>query len=85
MKYARVLDSVVQEVFTPPAGLTIEQCFTPEVVALFEPCPEEVEQNWIKEPDGSFVAPPPPPAPPEPPEPEIDSDVDSSPPTVENL
>ena len=69
MKYARVLDSIVQEVFVPPAGLTIEDCFTPEVVALFEPCPDEVEQNWIKEPDGSFVAPPPPPEPPTPPEP----------------
>jgi len=70
MKYARVLDSIVQEVFIPPAGLTIEDCFTPEVVALFESCPNEVEQNWIKEPDGSFVAPPPPPPePPTPPEP----------------
>lgn len=66
MKYARVVDSVVQEVFTPPAGFTIEDCFTPEVVALFEPCPEEVEQNWIKEPDGTFVPPPPPPPAPEP-------------------
>lgn len=88
MKYARVFDSIVQEVFTPPPGLTIEQCFTPEVAALFETCPEEVQQNWIKEPDGSFVAPPLPPAPPEPiapPEPEIKSNIDSSPSTVENL
>lgn len=66
MKYARVSDSVVQEVFTPPAGLTIEDCFTPEVVALFEPCPPEVEQNWIKHEDGTFTPPPPPPPAPEP-------------------
>lgn len=58
MKYARVLDSVVQEVFTPPTGLTLEDCFTPQVAALFEPCPIEVEQNWIKQEDGTFVAPP---------------------------
>jgi len=88
MKYARVLDSVVQEVFTPPTGMTIEDCFTPQVVVLFEPCPDEVEQNWVKESDGSFVAPPLPPAPPEPiapPEIEVKSDIDSSPSTVENL
>jgi len=85
MKYARVLDSVVQEVFTPPAGLTIEDCFTPQVVVLFEPCPDEVEQNWIKESDGSFVAPPLLPEPIAPPELEIKSAIDSSPSTVENL
>jgi hypothetical protein len=88
MNYARVLGFVVQEVFVPPGDLTIEDCFTPQVVVFFEPCPVEVEQNWIKEPDGSFVAPPLPPAPPEPiapPEPEIKSNIDSSPSTVENL
>lgn len=67
MKYARVIDSIVVETFTPPSGFTIEECFTPQVVAMFEECPEEVEQNWIKQEDGSFGPPPPPPLPPEPP------------------
>jgi hypothetical protein len=71
MKYARVsADNIVIEVFTPPSGFTIEDCFTPEIAAQFEPCPEEVEANWIKEPDGTFVPPPPPPPPPDPPEPD---------------
>ena len=74
MKYARVVESIVQEVFTPPEGLTINDCFTPQVVALFEPCPEEVEQNWIKEPDGTFAAPPEPLPVPDP-EPEQDPSV----------
>ena len=84
MKYARVFESIVQEVFTPPIGFSIGDCFTYEVVVLFEPCPDFVEQEWIKEPDGSFSPPLPPPPPPEPPEPEIKSEVDS-PPTVETL
>lgn len=46
MKYARIVDSIVWEVFTPPAGVDISECFTPELVAQFIECPEEVGQNW---------------------------------------
>ena len=63
MKYARIVDSVVFEVFTPPAGFQLVECFTPQVVTLFQSCPDYVEQNWIKQQDGSFLAPPPPPEP----------------------
>jgi hypothetical protein len=58
MKYARVSDSIVQEVFTPLEGFTIDECFTAEIVAQFEPCPAEVQGSWLKQPDGTFVAPP---------------------------
>lgn len=62
-KYARVVNSVVAEVFTPPADFPdIAQCFTPQVVAMFEPCPAEVEAGWIKKADNSFEAQPPPPS-----------------------
>lgn len=57
MKYARIINNLVIEIFTPPANVPIEECFTPEIVAQFEPVPQEVEQNWVKEPDGSFSAP----------------------------
>jgi hypothetical protein len=69
MKYARLTTTnIVIEVFVPPIGVSIEECFTPEIAAQFEPCPDEVEQNWIKQEDGTYVAPPPPPVPePEPP------------------
>lgn len=70
MKYARISEARrVLEVFTPPTGFIINDCFTPQIVAQFEPCLDEVEQNWIKQEDGTFVAPPPllePPAPPAP-------------------
>jgi hypothetical protein len=57
MKYARVVETIVVETFIPPEGFTIDQCFTPEVVALFEAVPAEVEVNWIKNPDGTFSPP----------------------------
>lgn len=46
MKYARIVDNKVWEVFTPPIGVDISECFTPELVAQFIQCPAEVEQNW---------------------------------------
>ncbi len=48
MKYARVLDDVVQEVFIEPEGFTIDECFTPQVVVLFEPCADDVETGWVR-------------------------------------
>lgn len=46
-KFARVVSGVVQEVFTPPNGFNINDCFTPEVVAQFRPCPDDVEPGWL--------------------------------------
>lgn len=60
MKYARIIDTLVIETFTPPAGVPIEECFTPEIVAQFKPVPDEVEQNWTEQEDGTFLVPPPP-------------------------
>lgn len=59
MKYARVVDNIVFEVFITPAGFSIDECFTSELVAQFEQCPSEVEGGWIKQADGMFVAPSP--------------------------
>jgi hypothetical protein len=64
MNYARIVDSVVFEVFTPPTGFTIDDCFTAEIVAQFQPCADEVEGGWLVEEDGSLVAPSPLPVPP---------------------
>jgi hypothetical protein len=82
MKYARLSsDNIVIEVFVPPPPFTIEDCFTPEIVAQFEPCPDEVEQNWVKNEDGTFSPPPPkpdpPPPPPDPPEPPPEPPVET--------
>lgn len=60
MKHARVISNTVQELFIPPDGFTINDCFHPSVVALFEVVPDNVQQGWIKHEDGSFTAPVPP-------------------------
>lgn len=57
-KFARIIDSTVWETFTVPENFTLAECFTPEVAALFEACPDNVEQNWIRNADGTFNAPP---------------------------
>jgi hypothetical protein len=73
MKYARIVDSIAVEVFTPPEGFTFEKCFTAELVAQFVPCSEEVEAGWIEQENGSFN--PPVPTPPVPvPEPTLAPD-----------
>jgi hypothetical protein len=46
MKYARIVDNKVWEVFTPPVGVDISECFTAELVAQFIECPSDVEQNY---------------------------------------
>jgi hypothetical protein len=58
MKYARVSDqNIVIEVFTPPSGFGIADCFYPSIAQEFEACPDQVDQNWLKQEDGSFTAP----------------------------
>lgn len=60
MKYARVIDSIVQETFVPPSGFEIGDCFHPDLCAQFEQVGDEVQQGYVKHADGSFTAPVPP-------------------------
>lgn len=56
MKYARLINNRVNEVFTPPQGVDISDCFHPDVVKLFEIVPDEVEAYWVF--DGQKFSPP---------------------------
>lgn len=56
-KYARIVDNKIWETFVPHSGATIEECFTPELVAQFISCPDEVDQTWSYV-NGEFIAPP---------------------------
>lgn len=56
MKYARVIDNFVREVFIEPAGFTIQGCFTPEIAQQFIQCPDHIEANWTIE-NGVYVEP----------------------------
>jgi len=57
MKYARFNGTTAIEIFTPPEGFSINDCFHPDVVAQFEPVADDVQVNWIKQEDGSVIAP----------------------------
>ncbi len=63
MKYGRIINAVVIETFTPPAGFTIADCFHPDVG--FVEVPDDVEPSWLVNEDGTFSAPPQPPVEPE--------------------
>jgi hypothetical protein len=57
-EYARVVGGIVVEIFAPPVGVTISQCFAPDVVAEFVAVPSgvSVEQGWLYA-NSSFTAP----------------------------
>lgn len=54
--YARVINNVVQEVFVPLPGFTLEESFTQEVAAMFQEVPDNVKAGWIFK-NGKFVKP----------------------------
>jgi hypothetical protein len=58
MNYARVVNGLVVELFTPPDEIPIEDCFHPEIAAQFVPVPDglAVEQGWTY--DGTAFAAP---------------------------
>ena len=62
--YARSVSGIVVETFTPPDGVVIADCFTPDLVAQFVAVPsgQAVVAGWTF--DGTnFAAPTPPPPP----------------------
>ncbi len=58
MKYARLNENnKVIETFIPQKGFTIKESFHSDIAIQFIKVPIEVEQNWVKNPDGTFSAP----------------------------
>jgi hypothetical protein len=67
MRYARVVEGNVREIFETPAGFTLDQCIHPLLAAQFIECSEQVQVHWDYN-GVEFTAPPAPaPAPPAPP------------------
>jgi hypothetical protein len=52
MKMARITDGVVGDVIVPLEGFTIEECFHPDVLALYVTVADEVQPGWIVTEDG---------------------------------
>jgi hypothetical protein len=63
-QYARIVGGVVVELFTPPDGVRLADCFFAEVAQSFVAVPVGVtpEQGWTFD-GATFTAPPPPPPP----------------------
>jgi len=40
MRYALIENNIVKDIFVEPEGVSIEECFTPEIVPLYTPCPD---------------------------------------------
>jgi hypothetical protein len=59
MKYARIIDNIVQDTFVPQPGFTIEESFHADVAALYVAVSDEVDHLWKRHNDGSFSAPTP--------------------------
>lgn len=64
-KYARIVENIVIEIFTPQEGFVISECFTPEVVDMFSEVPDNVTTNSTIDTKGVWIiaATPPPPSP----------------------
>ena len=57
-KMARITDGVVGDVIVPIQGFRIEECFHPDLLALYVTVADEVQPGWIVTEDG-IVAPEP--------------------------
>jgi len=56
--FARISNGVVQEIVKPIDGFSIEQCFSPQIVATLVGCSSEVQPNWTYNAEtGEFTAP----------------------------
>ena len=64
MKYARIVNNIVQEIFIADGTKTLSETFHPDVCALFEEIPDEVEINFSLI-NGEWTPPPPAPEIPE--------------------
>jgi hypothetical protein len=58
MKMARITDGIVGDVIVPVDGFRIEECFHPDVLALYVTVDGDVQPGWIVTEDG-IVAPEP--------------------------
>jgi len=63
MRYALIENNTVKDIFIEPEGVSIEECFTSEIVSLYAPCPNNISegdlynsetQEFTESPDKKF-------------------------------
>ena len=45
MRYALIENNQVKDIFVEPEGVSIEECFTSDIVSLYIPCPENISEG----------------------------------------
>ena len=60
-KMARIVDGIVGDVIVPVEGFTIEECFHPDILAMYTLVADEVQPGWVVT-EGGIVPPAPAPA-----------------------
>jgi hypothetical protein len=45
MRYALIENNVVKDIFEEPEGLSIQECFCPEIVSKYIPCPINIAEG----------------------------------------
>ena len=51
MRYALIENNTVKDIFVEPEGVSIEECFHPDIVPLYIPCPENIAEGDLYDPD----------------------------------
>ena len=51
MRYALIQNNQVQDIFVEPKEVSIEECFHPDIVPLYIPCPENIAEGDFYNPE----------------------------------
>jgi len=57
MRYGRIIDNSVVEIITLMEGFAIEDCFVPAIVDTLYPIADDVQNGWVRQEDGRYIAP----------------------------
>lgn len=51
MRYALIEDNQVKDIFIKPEGVSIEECFTSDIVSLYIPCDDNIDEGDFYNPE----------------------------------
>lgn len=51
MRYALIENNQVKDIFVEPEGFSIEECFHPDIVSLYIPCPDNIIEGDLYDPE----------------------------------
>lgn len=51
MRYALIENNIVKDIFIEPEGVSIEDCFHPDIVSLYVSCPDNIDEGDLYDPE----------------------------------